>query len=363
MDFKHLPSLIPANAIASLSASFLFLFVYFLVRNPRASSRTRTPPEAGGSWPIIGHLHLLSGPEPPFKTLSRMAEKYGPIFTIRMGVHRALVVSSWELAKECFTTNDKVFANRPKSVATEVLTYNYAMFGFGPYGPYWRQARKIATLELLSNHRLETLSHVRQSEIKTGIEEIYELCVKNKDNQVEMKKWFGDVTLNLLFRMIVGKRYLEATSSGENCKNPEFSRNDGSRSEQCRKALRDFFEYTGTFVVSDALPWLRWLDLGGYEKAMKRTAKELDELAEVWLEEHKRKRVNNGGREVVNKGDEHDFMDVMLSILDDAELGVSGYDADTINKALSLTLILAATDTTTVTMTWALALLLNNPDA
>ncbi|XP_062098242.1 cytochrome P450 CYP82D47-like [Humulus lupulus] len=101
-------------------------------------------------------------------------------------------------------------------------------------------------------------------------------------------------------------------------------------------SLREFFEFHGTFVVSDAIPYLRWLDLGGYEKAMKKTATELDELAQVWLEEHKRKSVDHNGGVVLNSKKENDFMDVMLSILDDDELGVSSYDADTINKASSL---------------------------
>ncbi|KAH7566499.1 hypothetical protein JRO89_XS08G0173000 [Xanthoceras sorbifolium] len=87
---------------------------------------------------------------------------------------------------------------------------------------------------------------------------------------------------------------------------------------------------------------------------MKRTAKELDTLVGGWLEEHKQKRLLSGERK-----EEHDFMDVMLNILEDAN--ISGYDADTINKATCLNLILAGSDTTMVTLTWALSLLLNNP--
>ncbi|KAK0576762.1 hypothetical protein LWI29_022958 [Acer saccharum] len=140
-----------------------------------------------------------------------MADKYGPIFTVKMGVHQALVVSDWEIAKECLTTNDKVFANRPKTIAIELLGYNYSMVGFSPYGPYWRQARKITTLELLSNHRLEKLKHVRQFEMRTSVKELYEVWSKNKSSGsnkvlVEMKRWFGDVTLNVILKLIVGKR-------------------------------------------------------------------------------------------------------------------------------------------------------------
>ncbi|KAH7524025.1 hypothetical protein FEM48_Zijuj06G0074600 [Ziziphus jujuba var. spinosa] len=37
-----------------------------------------------------------------------------------MGIYETLDVSNWEMAKECFTTNDRVFANCPKFVAPEL---------------------------------------------------------------------------------------------------------------------------------------------------------------------------------------------------------------------------------------------------
>ncbi|WRX30810.1 Cytochrome P450 - like 10 [Theobroma cacao] len=189
-----------------------------------------------------------------------MADKYGPIFTIKMGAYRALVVSNWETAKECLTTNDKAFASRPKTHAIDFLTYDHAMFGFAPYGPYWRQMRKVATLELLSNYRLDMLKHVRQSEIKTSLKELYQHWSENKDSSdnvlVEMKTWFRDVTLNVILRMIVGKRIPSSDGDAEG--------------ERWKDALQDFFDLSGKFVISDALPFLRWLDVGGDEKFMKK---------------------------------------------------------------------------------------------
>ncbi|XP_062145948.1 cytochrome P450 CYP82H23-like [Alnus glutinosa] len=160
-----------------------------------------------------------------------MADKYGSIFTIRLGIHRALIVSSWEIAKECFTTNDKVFASRPKAIAAELMGYNYAMLGFSPYGPYWRQVRKIATLELLSNHRLEMFKDIRVSEVNTSIKEIYEVWVKNNNMLVEMKRWFGSTTLNILFRMVIGKRF-----DGTATKDEINEDNDQSLQEICTLA-------------------------------------------------------------------------------------------------------------------------------
>lgn len=65
-----------------------------------------SPPGAKGAWPIIGNLHLLGGSRPLQMVLGDMAKKYGPVFTIKLGVHQTLMVSNAEIAKECFITND-----------------------------------------------------------------------------------------------------------------------------------------------------------------------------------------------------------------------------------------------------------------
>ncbi|KAE8100585.1 hypothetical protein FH972_018471 [Carpinus fangiana] len=330
--------------MATILAFFLFLFfLLWISRKARITARkTLLPPEAGGAWPLIGHLHQLGGTKPTHITLGNMADKYGSIFSVRLGVHRTLIVSSWEIAKECFTTNDRVFANRPKSIAAELMGYNYAIFMLSPYGPHWRQVRKIATVEVLSTHHLEIVKDIRQFEVNTSVKEMYELWVKNNNVLVEMKRWFGSITQNVVLRMVVGKRFGGTGTKEENEAN-----------DQCMKVLRDFFELSSTFVLADSLPYLRWLDFGGYEKAMKKTAKEFDHVIEGWLEEHKQRKVSGEA-----KGDK-DFMDVMLSVVAD-DKKISNYDADTITKATCLSLIVAGIDTTATQLTWALSLLLNN---
>ncbi|KAG5230991.1 cytochrome P450 [Salix suchowensis] len=323
-----------ANAVLVLSALITPL-IYYLFWIPRKENGKRAPPEAAGAWPLIGHLHLLGGSQPPHITLGNLAEKYGPIFTVKLGVHRTLIVSNSEMAKECLTTNDKAFATRPKALAMDILGYNYNMLGFSPYGTYWRNIRKIITLEVLSNHRLEMFKSVRESEVRDAVGALYQQWISNNGNSqkllllVEMKAWFSDITLNVILKIVVNRRYVDYGSHRE--------------------------ERPRMFVVSDALPFLRWMDLGGVEKAMKRTAKNIDQVAEKWLEEHKQKKESGTAKR------EEDFMDLLLSVLDDAE-EFSNLNIDTINKATCLVLILGASDTTSITLTWALSLLLNNRD-
>ncbi|KAG5543330.1 hypothetical protein RHGRI_016159 [Rhododendron griersonianum] len=339
--------LLPSQITLLPSIIISFLFIYYLLRKKKTTSNRRAPPEAGGGWPIIGHLPLFAGRKLVHKVLGALADKHGPIFTIRLGAQRAIVVSNSEIARECFTgSNDKVLLNRPKSIAAVHLSHNYANFGSSPYGPYWREVRKIAMLELLSNHRLTMLSHVWESEVKNSVKELYEKWVKEGSSSVEMNRWFEDMIFKFAVRLIAGKQLIIA-GNGQ----PEVD-------EGIRKAFRAFFELMGVFTVGDAIPFLRWLDLGGYEKEMKRTGKKMDDLLQEWLDEHKRRKISGEAAEV-DKG----FMGVMLEILDGGTNNALKFDADTVNKATCMALALGATDTTTATLTWAVALLLNNPHA
>ena len=301
-------------------ALLVCIFVYYVGRSVTNENKTRSAPQAGGALPILGHLHLFGGKKLLHKTLSAMADKYGPAFTIRMGSNRVLVLSSWEMARECFTEHDRSFSDRPSVTASKLLGYDCAMFGFARYGPYWREMRKIATIELLSNHRLDQLKHIRVSEVEMAVRELYgswstKGCPEN-GILVEMKQWFGDVSFNIILRMVACKRYFGASSE------------DG-KAQYFQKIMRDFIGLFAVPVLSDAIPALRWWDIYGYKMEMKKTAKKLDHLIGEWLEEHKqRSLLGKEGKE------EQDFIDVMLRVLQDTT--IASFDTDTIIKATVL---------------------------
>ncbi|XP_031099003.1 cytochrome P450 82A3-like [Ipomoea triloba] len=332
--------------IPSLACTLVLLFFMcklFLAPKNDAKHK-KLAPEVPGAWPIIGHLHLLAGRKTPTHIiLASMADKYGPIFRIRLGSQPIVVVSDSKIAKECFTAKDKELATRPKLLASEIMGYNSSMIGIAPYGRYWREIRKIVMLELLSNRRIEMLRKVRESHVRKAIKRTFDHWSHNKDPisgavVVEMRQWFSRLILNLSIAMLFGEEELAEES-------------------QLLKSIRRMFELFGEMTVSDFIPWLRWTDLGGHEKAMRRTAGEMDCFAEKWIEEHRRKRK-------LKSKEEEDFMDAMLSLFDaPSNLSHSlGIDTDIIIKSTCLGMLLAATDTTSITLTWALSLVLNNYD-
>ncbi|XVF81233.1 hypothetical protein PTKIN_Ptkin15bG0139600 [Pterospermum kingtungense] len=315
------------------------------------SERKSQAPEALGGLPIIGHLHLLGAQPALFRTLAAMADKYGPVFTIRLGMFRTLVVSDHEAAKECLTNNDRVFATRPKSIIGTYLAYNNAGFGFAPYGAYWREMRKLAMVELLSTHRLATLKHVQVSEVHAFVKCLYLFCKKNEQrpNQIKISisHRLGVLTLNMILRLIAGKRYFSYNGSDEGDK----------EAQRFMKLSKEFSYLLGVNALSDVVPYLKWMDMWSWEvKAMKRLSKELDSLVETWVDEHKLKRLKIGA----NYNNE-DFIDVMLSAIEDDSM--FGHKREDVIKATATTLLAAGSDTTTLAMTWVLSNLLNNRQA
>ncbi|XP_017969883.1 PREDICTED: cytochrome P450 CYP82D47 [Theobroma cacao] len=332
-------------------AGFLGLVLFYKLWKKGTPSHQRKgillAPEPPGALPIIGHIHLLGGKRTLAQTLGAMADKYGPIFSIRFGAFPALIISNHEAVKECFTTNDRVLASRPKSNAGTYLGYDHAGFGFAPYGEYWRETRKLAVVELLSSHRLETSKHVLDFEVNAFIKNLYLFCKKNGPDanpKAVISHKFEALTLNTITRMIAGKRYI---SDGEE--------EDDVEARHVIKVIKDFMYVSGLIAPSEAMPFLGWMEsiFGGPVKSMKRVAKEIDSIIGRWVDEHKLKRL-------MSEADHNnqDFIDLLLSAI--GEDSMFGYTRETIIKATVMNLFLAGADTTSIALTWILSNLMNN---
>ncbi|XP_065848126.1 xanthotoxin 5-hydroxylase CYP82C4-like [Euphorbia lathyris] len=325
--------------------SITFLYISLLRKKRTSIKNQNEAPEPSGAWPIIGHLHLLAGSDKLLhQTLGNMADKHGPAFNIRLGNRRVFVVSSSEIAEECFTSKDKALASRPRTTATKHMCYNDAMFGFSPFSPHWREMRKISTQMLLSSRRFEIIKTVHASEVDIGIRKLHNLWTQNGFLPVivDVKEWSAALTLNVIVRMVAGKCF-----------------SDGSDEEEavlCRETIAEFFRLLGIFVVSDAIPFLWWLDLKGHVKEMKKTGKDLDGILEGWVNEHRRKR----GVSEVKAEKDLDFIDAMLTIEEAGRLEGFPFDGNTSIKATCLTVIAGGSDTTGNMLTWAISLLMNN---
>ncbi|CAN1129916.1 Cytochrome P450 CYP82J17 [Linum perenne] len=349
------------NHLLAISG-LLIITTLFILYNPR-QRKAHLPPEPSGGLPIIGHLlQLASSNKPLAITLADMADLHGPIFTIRIGTKRAVVVSDPKTVQECFTTHDRALASRPMSSPGDYLNYHHAGFGSSPYGSYWRDIRKLTVTQLLSTHRLNLLRDVQVSEISMFVKGLHNLISSSQGNivVVNMSEMVEHLAANIITRVIAGKRYF----------NYEIAEEDGG--DKIGELIKAFMRISGEFVLSDLVPctgWTNWF--GGPLKSMKRVGKELDDVMQSWVDEHKlkkkKKRINgetsssSAAAAAAEEEEDEDFIDVMLSLIEDDFS--HQYSPEIIIKATALTLILAGADTTAITITWILSNLLNNSRA
>ncbi|GLJ19650.1 hypothetical protein SUGI_0355900 [Cryptomeria japonica] len=333
MALEEAFSIVLAVALASI-----WLIANFLKRSTNKTTKAKPPQPP--SWPLFGHIPLLSGSKQPIHTiLSSLSERYGPIMELRLGIHRVLLISSSDLAKECFTTNDKAFASRPLMSAGKHTGYDFKMFSLAPYGSYWRNIRKICSLQLFTANRIESFKNVRTEEISILIRSLFESSQRDI-NPVNIKSKLSDLTFNIIVRMVAGKRF-----------SPDLCPEDFKEAQHFKQMVKEGALLAGAFDICYYLPVLKWIDPNGIVFAMKNLQKKRDVFLEKLLQDHREKRRERA----------RDFIDVLISAVDNHE--IQSDNNDDVVKANALTLINAGTETSSLTIEWALSALMKDPDS
>lgn len=262
-------------------------------------------PPGPAALPLIGHLYLFK--QPLHRTLHQLSEKYGHILFLQFGTRKVLVISSPCAVEECFTKNDIIFANRPRTLAGKHLNYNHATIGFASYGDLWHNLRRLTTSELFSTSRLAMLSSIRLEEVQLMIKQLFQDS-RNKEVKVDVSSKLMDVSFNIILRMIARKRYY-----GKDIIDEEAT--------QFREIMRGYIELNGNSNLIDYLPMLKWVDFQGVEKRMIRLMEKLDKFTQFLVDEHRRKKrkdtsLNLEGSYIGSSKDERKLtlIDVMLRL-------------------------------------------------
>nr|CAB3453511.1 unnamed protein product [Digitaria exilis] len=310
----------------------------------RRSRRAYNLPPGPKPWPIIGNLDLMGAL--PHRSVHELSRKYGPLMQLRFGSFPVVVGSSVDMAKFFLKTHDVVFTDRPKTAAGKYTTYNYRDITWSPYGAYWRQARKMCLTELFSAKRLESYEYIRAAEVRALLRDLHAASASGSGSgrAVMLKDYLSTVSLNVITRMVLGKKYLDKEDGSS-----------GTTPEEFKWMLDELFLLNGVLNIGDSIPWLDWMDLQGYIKRMKKLGKMFDRFLEHVVEEHNQRRLREG-RSFVAK----DMVDVLLQIADDPTLEVE-MDRESV-KAFTQDLIAGGTESSAVTVEWAISELLKKPE-
>ncbi|CAL5187841.1 unnamed protein product [Lathyrus oleraceus] len=282
------------------------------------------------SLPIVGNLHQIK--QPIHHYFHNLSQRYGPIFTLKFGSQLVAVVSSASLAEECFTKNDIIFANRLKTLRTKYLGFNSTNVITTSYGDHWRNLRRISSIEILSNHRLNSFSDIRKDETMRLIQKLAENSQSNF-TKVKLRTLFSELTFNTIMRMVCGKRFYD---------------DESDEAKKFRDVMNDLREYGLDSHLGDFVPLFRLFDFSGAHNKLKKVGEKMDALFQGLVDEHRKNRNEN----------KNTMIDHLLSLQESQP----DYYSDQIIKGLIMALIVAGTETSSITLEWAMANLLNNPE-
>lgn len=127
-----------AATLLILGALSLLLLLYFR-RGCKCHGALNLPP-GPPCLPIIGHLHLLDLKK-PHESLMELSEKYGPIFSIKLGTMKAVVLTGYETVKDALVNHPDEFGGRGHIPIFDVVAKGHGI-AFG-HGESWKQMRRF----------------------------------------------------------------------------------------------------------------------------------------------------------------------------------------------------------------------------
>lgn len=333
--------------VAGATVLFAFLlqcFHFMIKRHDEKRSKRRLPPGPAFALPFLGHLPFLK--KPLHETLARLAARYGPLFSLRLGRRPAVVVTTMELAKECFSSGcDVALANRPHFPSVREVSFDYAALSVASYGPHWRAMRRTATVHLLSARRVDFMSDaVIAHEVRAMVGRLAQ-AASGAPARVELKRRLFDLSHSVLVEAFARTR---TTYS-----------DDADMSEEAR-VLKDIVDeilpLVGVANLWDYLPVLRWLDVHGVRRRLTDKVNRRNAFIYKLIDAERQKQLLD--EDDAGAGEKQGMIGVMLSL----QKSEPDLYTDTFIAALVANLLGAGTETTSTTTEWAMALLLNHPE-
>ncbi|MED6162451.1 hypothetical protein PIB30_070571 [Stylosanthes scabra] len=319
--------------VVFITISFLILISVLLLWLAKKDKSVHKVPPGPWKLPIIGNLHQLVGSSLPHHALRKLAQKHGPMMHLQLGEISAVIVSSPNMAREIMKTHDLAFAERPEFLPSKIIAYGSTNIAFAPYGEYWRQMRKICTLELLSSKKVQSFSYVRQDEVANMVETIF----KSAGETINLSKMINNLISTVVSRAAFG--------------------NLSQDHELFVSLVKKSIALSDGFDLADLFPSFKPLHfITGMEAKLNEMHVKIDKILDKIIKEDEERNIQPEQEEK-----NENLVEVLLRVLQSGTLDTP----ITMNnvKAVIVDVFFAGTDTSSVVIEWVMSELTRSPRA
>ncbi|KAL2342498.1 hypothetical protein Fmac_003783 [Flemingia macrophylla] len=143
-------------------------------------------------------------------------------------------------AEHFLKIHDVVFSGRPTHEANTYLDYGSSGLAFAKYGAYWRNMRKLCTLQLLSASKVDSFAPLRKKELRQAVKLLQKAAMDGR--VVDLSEVGQNVIEDFVYKMVLGRN-----------EDGEFD---------LKGLIQKHNNLLGAFNIADYVPWLgRFLDL------------------------------------------------------------------------------------------------------
>ncbi|XP_055811920.1 geraniol 8-hydroxylase-like [Solanum dulcamara] len=291
--------------------------------------------------PLIGNLHNIFG-APPYKSMERLANKYGPIISLKLGRLPTVVISSSAAAKEAVKKHDSVFSSKTPKDAVEVHNHhNFSVVWLPVDSTRRKNLRTILNSCIFSANKLDANQNLRSSKIS----ELIAYC--HRCSQISEAVDFGlvayDIAINVLSNTIFSADLVDLSAKSE---------------KKFKDVIRSITYQIGKFNMVDYFPVLKSIDPQGINRSTCVSSAKMFRIFGDFIDERLDQREKNSQQKI------KDVLDILLNMSEEKDGNDNNIAMDRNQiEHLCLDLFIAGTDSSSATLEWAMLELMKNPHA
>ncbi|KFQ99209.1 Cytochrome P450 2K1, partial [Nipponia nippon] len=311
----------------------LFILILLILKRQqdwKSHARENFPP-GPRPLPIIGNLHIIDLKR-PYRTMLELSKKYGPVFSIQMGLRKIVVLSGYDTVKEALVNKAGAFAGRPKIPLLEDIGKGKGVI-FSD-GENWKVMRRF-TLTTLRDFGMG------KKAIEDRVVEEYkclaDIIEAQKGKPLEMTLMMNAAIANVIVSILLGKRY--------DYEDPTFKR--------LLSLVNENIRIFGTPSVSmyNIFPLLGFLLKD--HKFFIQNVKEINAFIKVTFIEHLK---------ALDRNDQRSFIDTFLVRQQEENGNANGYFHNENLIEVVRNLFIAGMETTSTTLRWGFLLMMKYPE-
>ncbi|CAO3623105.1 unnamed protein product [Cunninghamella echinulata] len=163
-------------------------------------------------YPIIGHVLQFLKPIPAQEIFRQWSQQIGPIFTVQLGSKYWIILNSSIAVKNLIVDKSMIYSSRdlPSVLVNDLMNGvdRGGGFAFYPYGPQWRNLRRIAHSGL-TKKRINDYQPILDNRRSTLIKNIYQANNKSqkkdeKERCISLTQFIEHYTMTSILAIVFG---------------------------------------------------------------------------------------------------------------------------------------------------------------